>query len=696
MQCDLHTQNAFIGSALVGVYTKCNVLAKAQQVFDELPSPNIVTWNTLMTGFARHGYSQKVFRCFEQIRVKGILPDDVTFLCILKACGNLKAIAKGTEIHNEIVEQGWLRKSTTLGSALVDMYGKCGALTKAQEVFDGLPIHNVISWTGLINAYVQHGHGWNALACFESMQDKGVSPNSFTFACILKACGEIRAIENGKRIHEEIVRKGLLGKDMVLATALVDMYSKCDALERAQLVFCEISVRDVGLWNALITGYSDNGYAEQALIIFEQMKGEGISPDAVTYAAALRACGILRASEKGRGIHDDIMVRWDWKINNAVGLALVDMYAKCGLLLKAQQVVDELPFQDVASWNVIISGYYQLGHYEDALQYFEKMKSHGLSPDTVTFACLLKVYGRLGAVKEGEGLYSQILEKGLLKEYNVLGSALVDMFAKFGAFARAEEVFYKLPVRDVVSWTALIAGYSLYGYNEEAIDCYEKMKQDGSSPDDVTFACVLKACGSIGAFEKGEEVHAEIAREGLLGKFCLIGNALVDMYAKCGALARAQEVFDKLPIQDKVCWTALIAGFCQHGYFRKALHLFNRMKEKALSPDALTLTCILKACGSLGATEKGKMYFESMASMYGIPPQLEHYTCMVVLFGKMGYFNNAFEMTNNMAAPHVVWPTLLSVCQKRGNEKLGFLVFEHAICSDGCSHHIVSFPSLHK
>ena len=183
------------------------------------------------------------------------------------------------------------------------------------------------------------------LTCFRRMRNEGVEPNAVTFTCILKACGCIGDIDKGKEIHDEIACKGLLKKDIVLGNALVDMYARCCVLLKARQVLDELPSRDVVSWNTLILGYVQQGQDEEAMNCFEHMIGEGISPNVVSFIGILKACGSIGALDKGKQIHDEIVARGLLDKNVVLGTALVDMFAKCGLLTKAQEVLKELPFR---------------------------------------------------------------------------------------------------------------------------------------------------------------------------------------------------------------------------------------------------------------------------------------------------------------------------------------------------------------
>ncbi|KAI5060788.1 hypothetical protein GOP47_0025208 [Adiantum capillus-veneris] len=498
---------------------------------------------------------------------------------------------------------------------------------------------------------------------------------------MLRACGKCKDLQQGIRLHDEILKRHFLRR---CSDALATMYAKCGALSKAKELLYKHHSKDLYSWTDLIAGYARQGLYHDALECFRQMQYEGLSPDAVTFACILKACGNLKASNMGKRIHDEIARQGLLGTDMVLASALVDMYAKCGALASAQQVLEELPFRNVVSWSALIAGYAQEGQGEQALHCFEQMQCEGFSPDEVTFACVLKACGTIEDVDKGKQIHEEIAKQGFLDTNIVLGSALVDMYAKCGALAKAQQVLEEMPSRNVVSWSALIAGYAQQGLGKEALNCFDQMKREGLSPNAVTYSSVLKACGSIQDIDRGEQIYDQIARQGLLGNNIVLGTAVVDMYVKCGALAKAQKVLEELPSRDAVSWSALITGFCHQGQGEQALTCFKQMLSEGLSPDAVTFSCILNTCSHLGLLEDAHMYFMAMNTKYGVKPSIEHYTCMVDLFGRAGHLDKAARVIQEMPFyDHVaVLSTLMGACRKWGDVNVGRWAFEQAVNVD--------------
>ncbi|KAH7445986.1 hypothetical protein KP509_01G031300 [Ceratopteris richardii] len=515
------------------------------------------------------------------------------------------------------------------------------------------------------------------------MQSEGHFPNAVTYLCILRACGITHAFEKGSEIHLEIFRKGMR-HDNILGTALLDMYGKCGNLTKAQEVFDKLSFHNVVSWTALVSGYEQNGHSEKAIVCFEKMQREGVCPNAITFTCILKACGSMKAIKKGVKIHDVIKKLGVLHGNNVLSTSLIDMYAKCGLVMKAQEVFDELQIRDIITWNALIAGYSDHGPYREAFKCLDRLKADRLIPDATTFACILKACGSLRALKSGQEIHYEVVRRDLLKENCVLGTALVDMYVKCGVIVKGKEVLDGLPVQDVASWNAIISAYCLDGCWEKAFDYYEQMRQEGVAPDIVTFASILKACGNTGAAEKGEEIHSEIVQGGFLDQGNVLAGSVIDMYARCGAFDKAHAVFDKLSTRDIVSWTALLAGYAHVGKHNTMFDLLKNMLKEGVEPNLVTFFVVLNACSYLGFVYEGQMLFEWISSHYGLIPTMEHQFCMVDLLSRAGQFEEAMKVIDELPSVDYLpsWLSLLGSCRLCGNVKVGKVAFDQAIRLD--------------
>jgi pentatricopeptide repeat protein len=347
------------------------------------------------------------------------------------------------------------------------MYAKCGMLARARNLLDELALRNTVSWNVLIAEYAQREQGQKAEECYRQMQRDGVPPDAVTLACMLKVYGYMGRIKDGKEIHDESRRRGLVDGSVVLASALVDMYAKCGAVEKAQEIFDElVDVQNVVSWTALIAGYVQQEKGEEALRCLVQMRNRGICGDMVTFACILKACGSVGMVDKGQQIHNEMINRFGDSLhkNVVLGTALVDMYAKCGMLEKARNVLDRQLLLDVALWNALIMGYSQQGQSVEALKCFKEMLWKGLSPDEVTFISVLNACSLSGLLHEAEQHFSSMTSKYGVKPNWHHYTCMVSSFARIGCFDKAMEMIKKMPSCDYLPlWHALLSACSKWG-----------------------------------------------------------------------------------------------------------------------------------------------------------------------------------------------------------------------------------------
>eukprot|EP01018_Ginkgo_biloba_P002796 Gb_01184 [translate_table: standard] len=642
------------------------------------------------------------------ISKQGVPVDFDTFSYLLQACNDMKALNEGKQVHALLLVDG-IGQNVLLGTKLIAMYVNCGSLVNARQVFDNWPEQNMYSWNVMIRGYVLHGCCVDALTLFYQMQHVGILPDSFTFTSVLKACAGLLDLQQGKDIHDYIIRCGF-ESDGLLGNALIDMYAKCGNIEDARHMFDQMSLRDVVSWNAMIAGYVRNGHFEEALKILRQMKLSGAKPNSITIASVLPACAQSAALQQGKEIHCYLIKR-GIELNMFVGNALLDMYAKCGSVENARQVFDNMSQRDVVSWNAIISGYArkgcrdeamnlfcqmplvnvkpnlitwnamisrfaQNGQSDESLKLFHQMQLAGMKPDPVTLTSILSACADIAALQQGKEIYGYIIRRGFESDI-IMASALLAMYAKCGKIHDARCVFDKIYQRDLVSWNAMIAGYAQNGYGNEALQLFLQMQLAGVKPDSSTIVSVLPACAHFAALQQGKEIHAYIIRNRYeLNAFVV--NGLIDMYAKCGNIENARQVFDKMSERDVVCWNAMIAGYGMHGHGEDALSLFNQMQQTVVKPNHITFIAVLSACSHTGLLDKGWQYFDSMSQDHHIIPTVEHYACMVDLLGRAGRLDEAYEFIEKMPLkPNAgVWGTLLSSCRVHCNIELAERVAE--------------------
>lgn len=585
----------------------------------------------------------------------------------LQECTMQRDIASGRRIHALIMSSG-LEFSSTLGDPLIRFFSSFGSLLEASLAFCKVKHPNVFVWHAIISTHALHGQCHRALALCHNMYHEGVQPNRFIFPSVLKSCGSLGYVEQGKLNHVVIVEHAF-ESDVVVGSSLIDMYVKLVHLDDAQRAFDCLHIRNVVSWAAMIDGHAQHGNGIVALKLYERMCEALIKPDKVIFLCVLKACSKVGAIGEGMLIHNEI-VKDELDLDVVLANTLVDMYAKCGNLRGARKLFEKLGNRSVVSWGAMITGYAQNGQGEFVLELYEQMEE-GFALNEIILPCVLKACANSGNLVEGKKIHDRMVKYRVNYDV-VIGSTLVDMYAKCGSLEEAREVFDKLSIRNVVSWGAMIGGYVQHEQGKLALKFFEKMQQEGVKPDKVIFVHILKACGSIGALKLGRQVHQFIL-ESVFSVDMVIVGALVDMYGKCGSTEEAHKSLGEPFKPNIVLWGALIAGYAQHGDWRLSQQCIESMQREGVELNHTIYTNILSAYSHAGETDEGQSLFKSIAVGKSIIPSVEHFTCMIDLLGSTGQLKEAVHLLETMPATSdsTGWTSLMTACKTYGNVGLG-------------------------
>ncbi|KAK6943375.1 Pentatricopeptide repeat [Dillenia turbinata] len=408
------------------------------------------------------------------------------------------------------------------------------------------------------------------------------------------------------------------------------------------------------VYNTMIRAYSNSVTPINAIHIYNQMHEKDVPHDNFSHTFVLKACAkhlwvmeeegsrfkaaISDVSRKGFEIHCRILVS-GYDQEQFVMNSLISLYSQCGFLGFGRRVFDEMSERSVCLWNTMIAAYDQVRDYGSADLLFESMPVK----DVVSW------------------------------------NMLISRFVKLGDVEAARRVFEGMPERDAVSWNSMIAGHVQVKNYGGALELFREMQVADVEPTEITLISVLGACAETGALEMGRKIHDSLKK-----KSCKIegflGNALVDMYAKCGSLYQAWEVFNRLKIKHVSCWNAMIVGLAVHGYSEEALRLFDVMETKLdeVRPNRVTFVGVFIACSHKGLVKEGRSYFKRMVEDHEITADMKHYGCMVDMFSRWGWLQESFDVIKTMPfdANAILWRTLLGACRTHGNVDMAEECFE--------------------
>lgn len=557
--------NIYVGNALIDMYGKCGSLDDATNVLTNMKEKDCVSWNSIITACADNGRVYEALHCLSRMTLDKLTP-------------------------------------------------------------------NLVTWSAVLGGFSQNGYDEEAVELLFRMQAAGFKPNAQTLASVLPACARLQRICLGKQIHGYITRHGFM-YNPYLMNGLVDMYRRCADMRSAFNIFSNFLTkntvsyntmivgyfengdvlkakkifdqmestgveRDLVSWNSMISGYTDNFLLDEALGMYQQLLIEGIEPDSFTLGSVLTACAGMPSLRRGKEIHSHATAR-GLQSNTFVGGALVEMYCRCQDLQAAQMAFDEVSERDLATWNILISGYTRCNqiekiqnflqkmrgdgfepneytwngiisgcvennHFDLAMQLFSQMQTSNLRPDIYTIGTILRACSKLATIDRGKHVHAHAIRCGFDSDVYI-GAALVDMYAKCGSLEHALRAYSRISNANLVSHNAMLTAYAMHGHGEEGIAFFRRRLECGSRPDHVTFLSVLSSCVHAGSIETGHEFFD------LMGFYDVRPTlkhftCMVDLLSRAGQLNKAYEFAENLPMEpDSVLWGSLFGGCVVHG-----------------------------------------------------------------------------------------------------------------------------------
>ncbi|WZY86117.1 pentatricopeptide repeat-containing protein At4g31070, mitochondrial-like [Brassica napus] len=482
---------------------------------------------------------------------------------------------------------------------------------------------------------------------------------------VIKACSfQQEPFLINEQLHCLCLKSGA-GLDTVVSNSLVSMYVKFSNTFSARKLFDEMLERDTVSYCSIVNCYIQDGLLYEAVKLLKEMYFDGFVPKSELVASLLSLCTrVGRSSKVARMLHALSLVDERMQGSVLLSTALVDMYLKFDDPATAFYVFERMEVKNEVSWTAMISGCVANGNYKMGVGLFLAMQRENLRPNRVTLMSILPACVELGSglrlVKEIHGFS---FRNGFDSD-DRLTSALVTMYCRCGDVRLARLLFEESKVRDVVMWSSMIGGYAEAGDCSEAMNLLSQMREEGTEPNLVTLLAVVSACKHSASLSFASRIHSYILKCGFMSSI-LLGNALIDMYAKCGSLLAAREVFYQLSEKDLVSWSSMINAYGLHGHGSEALEIFQEMLKSGEKLDAMAFLAVLSACNHAGLVEEAQKIFREAEKINRMTLTLEHYACYINLLGRSGKIDDAVEAVKNMPMkPSArIWSSLLSACE---------------------------------
>ncbi|MCO5609570.1 hypothetical protein L7F22_063800 [Adiantum nelumboides] len=659
-----------IRGQIIQMYCRCGDIDSAHALFLKADLKNVFIWNVLIRAYAHLGQYQMAFKLFNQLLCEGTLPDNFTIVCIITACSFQVPLTDGQRLHARIMVGTFILDHLVL-NALLNMYSKSRSLEDVKKIFIEMPERNIVAWTAMIDAFLQHGSKAEALQSFSHMQSEVVFPDRIFFLSIVSACSEASTLFQGRKIHVSILEMGY-GSNIFLRTALVSMYGNCGVLEDACKVFEQPFEKNVVLWNSFISLHAQFGLAVDASQHLNKMLQEGVLPDRVTFLHGLSACANEADIVEGIKIHVlALCATFGSDIMLATSIAY--MYGKCGLLEAAWQVFQQLQERTVISWNVMLGVFTQHGEIVKGFYLFGTMQKQGVLPEQFTFVHILDACVGPSVLSEGEQLHNYIIELGLESDI-VLGTALVSMYGRCSGIEAACKMFEEMPEHNVVSWNMIIMAHMQKGKCRDALHFFKEMQIGKISPDITTLSSIVDACVSESLLAEAVLMHTYAVESGY-DQENTIGIALITMYGKLGSVEDALLVFTMLQTHNALSWTAILSVYVWSGNYEEALRLYLKVEMDGVSAVKATYLVVLEACANLSESSEGEEVFLSVMKK-GLDLDAAVATALVNLYSKCGSLSAGKRVFDSVPEKDVIlWTAMITLYAQNGLGKEAVFLF---------------------
>lgn len=538
-------------------------------------------------------------------------PESHTFAGIFSAAIVLEDAVMAKQAHCFVVKLTGSH-DVFVYSSMLNVYCKLGFLSDGRQVFDEMSEKNSITWSTLISGYSSQRLGNEAFEIFGVMVSGGEEEvNEFVLTSVLSAFTSPDSVDKGKQVHCLAVKNGC-SQIVSVGNAVVTMYAKCRSLKDAVQMFELSTDKNAITWSAMITGHAQSGDGEKALVLFKDMHSFGMKPSEYTLVGVLNASSDTVEIVVGKQVHA-YLIKLGFEFQMYIMTAMIDMYAKCGFIVDAQQGFDTLDEADLVLWTSMIGGYVQNGDNESAFGLYCRMQVEGISPNELTMASVLKACSSLSALEQGKQIHAHVVKNGFTLEVPI-GSALSTMYAKCGSLDDGHAVFRRMPARDVVSWNAMISGVSHNGRGIEALDLFEEMLLEGVKPDYVTFINILSACSHMGMVDRGWEYFQMMSEKFHIAPRLEHYACMVDILGRAGKLQEAKEFIESATIDHGLClWRILLSASRNHRKYELGAYAGEKLMELGSKESSayVLLSSIYSALGRLDDVERVRRIMSS-------------------------------------------------------------------------------------
>ncbi|VVB12219.1 unnamed protein product [Arabis nemorensis] len=595
----------------------------------------------------------------------------------LQACSNSTLLRQGKQVHAFIIVNR-ISGESFMAEKILGMYAMSGSFSDCGKLFYRLDLRRSSSirpWNSMISSFVRMGLFNKALSFYFKMLCYGVCPDVSTFPCLVKACVGLKNFRGIGFLRDTVSSLGMDCNEFV-ASSLIKAYLEYGKIDVASKLFDRVSQKDCVIWNVMLNGYAKCGASDSVVKGFCEMRMDRISPNAVTFDCVLSVCASKSLIDLGVQFHGLVVVS-GLDFEGSIKNSLLSMYLKCGRFDDACKLFRMISRADTVTWNCMISGYVQSGLMEESLVFFSEMISSGVLPDAITFSSLLPSISRFENLEFCRQIHSYIVRHSIPMDI-FLTSALIDTYFKCRGVSMAQTIFSQCNTVDVAVLTAMISGYLHNSLYIDALEMFRWLVKVKMSPNEITLVSVLPVIGSLLALKLGRELHGFIIKKDFDNR-CNIGCAVIDMYAKCGRMDLAYEIFGRLSRKDIVSWNSMITRCAQSDDPSAAIDIFRQMGLSGIGFDFVSISAALSACANLPSESFGKA-IHGFTIKHSLDSDVYTESTLIDMYAKSGNLKSATNVFEKMKEKNIVsWNSIIAAYGNHGKLKDSLCLFHEMV-----------------
>ncbi|KAG1335560.1 pentatricopeptide repeat-containing protein, mitochondrial [Cocos nucifera] len=570
-----------VSNSLMNMYAKSGSLDLARQLFQDIANPDVVTWNTILSGFTS---GIEALEFVTEMRRAGVPLDAVSFTMALSFSADLQDLESGQQLHALVFKSGF-GSDTFVGNALITAYARCQCIQDAGRVFDEMMVRDLVSWNSLLCGLTQEGNcgleaiqvflemmkerdviSWttmismdadNGFSLFNDMRSDGIPPNDVTFVALIYAVSCEHLKRDAQMIHGVCFVTGI-SAEVNVSNSLITMYAKMGSMEDSRMLFEGASHREIVTWNALISGYAQNGLCGEALEIFSSLLLH-CKPNQYTFGSILSAITAVQTFSLiyGQRCHCHLM-KLGLNIDEYVSGALINMYAKHGSIEESQRAFDETVQKRLVGWTAIISAHAKHGNYGFVMDLFEDMVASGVHPDHVAFLAVLTACGCKGMVDVGRKIFDSMAREYEIEPWPEHYACMVDMLGRAGMLVEAEELVRRIPTGPGLSaLQSLLGACRLHGNVEMGKRVAEAL-MEMEPMESGAYVLISNLYAEKGEWESVSKIRKGMRERGVKKE---VGFSWVDVGIRDSIYMHKFSSYDKThPLAEEIHWVAESLG----------------------------------------------------------------------------------------------------------------------------------------